>query len=52
MDTRNAVSSFIIRPLTKNRSETCKQIEVFVLTNLIEDQLVPRGAQKNADVAV
>ena len=53
MDTRNAVSSVIICPLTnKNRSETCKQTEVFVLTNLIEDQLVPRGAQKYAEVAV
>ena len=49
---RNTVSSVIICPLTKNRNETCKNTKVFVLTNLIEDQLVIRGAKKYVDVAV
>jgi hypothetical protein len=52
MDIPNTVSLVIICPLTKNRSETCKQTKVFVLTNLIEDQLVSRGAQKYVVVAV
>ena len=52
MDTRNTVSSVIICPLTQNRSETGKKTKLFVLTILIEDQLVPRGAQKYVNVAV
>jgi hypothetical protein len=52
MDIRNTVFLVIICPLTKNRSQTCKQTKVFVLTNQIEDQLVSRGAQKYVDVAV
>jgi hypothetical protein len=36
----------------KTRSETCKRTKGFVLTTLIENQLVPYDAQKCVNVAV
>ena len=51
MDIRNTFFIYNLSP-NENRSETCKQTKVFVLTNLIEDQLVSRGAQKYVDVVV